>query len=165
MNSLATAASHTASLRWSGHWIGGHQPRAATGTPADFMTGGDTAREFSRSMFRKTFDLQGLPAGAAARITADSRYVLWVNGQEVGRGPVRSQPFRQRYDSYDLAGLFRLVAHHLGLALLPRGLLVHHPGVAAVPLRSPALRHRVELLHLPSRTATARPFLDTLPLR
>src|SRR5512132_557634 len=103
MNTLATAASRTASLRWSGHWIGGHQPRAATGTPADFLTGGDAAREFSRSMFRKTFDLQGLPAGAAARITADSRYVLWVNGHEVGRGPARSQPFRQRYDSYDLA--------------------------------------------------------------
>ena len=38
-----------------------------------------------------------------ARITADSRYVLWVNGHEVGRGPARSQPYRQRYDSYDLA--------------------------------------------------------------
>jgi alpha-L-rhamnosidase len=29
--------------------------------------------------------------------------VLWVNGHEVGRGPARSQPYRQRYDSYDLA--------------------------------------------------------------
>ena len=72
---------------------------------------------------------------------------------------------RLRYDSHDLAGLFRLVAHHLGLALIPQGLLVHHPGVAAVPLRSPALRHRVELLHLPGRTATARPLLDALPVR
>ena len=43
------------------------------------------------------------PKHAPARLTADSRYVLWVNGQEVGRGPARSQPFRQRYDSYDLA--------------------------------------------------------------
>ena len=102
MNTLATAAPSTASLRWSGHWIG-HQPRAATGTPADFLTGGDAAREFSRSMFRTTFDLQVLPAEAPARITADSRYVLWLNGHEVGRGPVRSQPYRQRYDSYDLS--------------------------------------------------------------
>ena len=102
MNTLATAAPSTASLRWSGHWIG-HEPRAATGTPADFLTGGDVAREFSRSMFRTTFDLQELPTDAPARITADSRYVLWVNGHEVGRGPARSQPYRQRYDSYDLA--------------------------------------------------------------
>jgi hypothetical protein len=62
----------TASLRWSGHWIG-HQPRAATGTPADFLAGGDAAREFSRSMFRKAFDLQVVPSEALARITADSR--------------------------------------------------------------------------------------------
>jgi alpha-L-rhamnosidase len=89
-------------LRWHGHWIG-HQPRAATGTPADFLTGGGPSREFSRSMFRKTFALEVVPAEARARITADSRYVLWVNGHEVGRGPVRSQPYRQRYDSYDLA--------------------------------------------------------------
>ena len=54
-------------------------------------------------MFRKTFDLQVVPSEAPARITADSRYVLWVNGREVGRGPARSQPYRQRYDGYDLA--------------------------------------------------------------
>jgi hypothetical protein len=54
-------------------------------------------------MFRRTFDLETIPPAAPAKITADSRYVLWVNGQEVGRGPVRSQPYRQRYDSYDLA--------------------------------------------------------------
>jgi alpha-L-rhamnosidase len=54
-------------------------------------------------MFRTTFDLQVRPPEAPARITADSRYVLWVNGHEVGRGPARSQPYRQRYDSYDLS--------------------------------------------------------------
>jgi alpha-L-rhamnosidase len=54
-------------------------------------------------MFRQTFDLETVPPEAPARITADSRYVLWVNGQEVGRGPIRSQPYRHRYDSYDLA--------------------------------------------------------------
>jgi hypothetical protein len=67
------------------------------------LSGGDADRKFSRSMFRATFDLEATPAGAPARITADSRYVLWVNGHEVGRGPARSQPYRQRYDSYDLA--------------------------------------------------------------
>ena len=102
MNANAAAVASTASLRWSGHWIG-HQPRAATGTPADFLTGAEADREFSRSMFRRTFDLETVPAAAPAKITADSRYVLWVNGQEVGRGPIRSQPYRHRYDSYDLA--------------------------------------------------------------
>jgi alpha-L-rhamnosidase len=107
MSGRATAAASTkspsrGSLRWSGHWIG-HQPRSATGTPADFLTGAESSREFSRCMFRRTFDIQVLPAEAPARISADSRYVLWVNGHEVGRGPARSQPYRQRYDSYDLS--------------------------------------------------------------
>jgi hypothetical protein len=80
-------------------------------TPADFLTGGEVNPEFSRSMFRRTFDLQTLPTEAPARITADSRYVLWVNGNEVGRGPARSQPYRQRYDSYDLAPYLSLGAN------------------------------------------------------
>ena len=98
MDALATEAPSTASLRWSGHWIG-NQARTATGTPADFLTGGGASRSFSRSMFRRIFDLEVVPEEAPARITADSRYVLWVNGQEVGRGPARSQPFRQRYET------------------------------------------------------------------
>ena len=100
MYTLATEAGSTGFLRWSGHWIG-HQPRAATGTPADFLTGGGASRSFSRSMFRRIFDLEVVPEEAPARITADSRYVLWVNGQEVGRGPARSQPFQQRYETTD----------------------------------------------------------------
>ena len=86
------------SLDWT--YAAGHHE-----TPADFLSGGDADRKFSRSMFRATFDLEAVPAGAPARITADSRYVLWVNGHEVGRGPARSQPYRQRYDSYDLSRL------------------------------------------------------------
>jgi hypothetical protein len=59
MSRLATAAPSTESLRWSGHWIG-HRPRPATGTPADFLTGVEPSREFSRCMFRRTFDLEVL---------------------------------------------------------------------------------------------------------
>jgi DNA-binding transcriptional LysR family regulator len=98
------------------------------------------------------------------------RDARWIDAPHLRCDPdaIPGQPYspitgRLRYDSQDLAGLFRLVAHHLGLALLPQGLLVQHPGVVAVPLRTPNLRHRVELLHLPGRTATAQPLLDALP--
>lgn len=94
----------------------------------------------------------------------------WINAPHLrcdpGVIPGRPDPpttGRLRYDSHDLAGVFRLVAHQLGLALLPQGLLVPHPGVVAVPLRTPPLRHRVELVHLPGRAATAQPLLDALP--
>jgi DNA-binding transcriptional LysR family regulator len=68
---------------------------------------------------------------------------------------------RQRYDGYDVTGLLRLVAHRLGLALLPRGLLVHHPGVTAVAVRRPAVLHRVELLHLPGRAGAVRALTES----
>ncbi len=53
--------------------------------------------------FRRAFSLNDSPVGEATiRLTADSRYVLFVNGIQVGRGPVRSWPFELAYDEYDV---------------------------------------------------------------
>ncbi|WP_125666367.1 family 78 glycoside hydrolase catalytic domain [Paenibacillus baekrokdamisoli] len=60
--------------------------------------------------FRKTFDVPAAAearSGAALRITADSRYVLYVNGTRLGRGPVRSWPFEQSYDTYEVSHLLK----------------------------------------------------------
>src|SRR5205085_3011633 len=54
-------------------------------------------------LFRKTLHLDHIPERAPARVTADARYALFINGQEVGRGPIRSQPRRLHYDLFDLA--------------------------------------------------------------
>lgn len=53
---------------------------------------------------RKTFNLNQAPSEAQLHISADTRYVLWVNGERLGGGPVRGWPFAYRYDSYDLRG-------------------------------------------------------------
>lgn len=50
--------------------------------------------------FRKALELSGQPKDSLVYITADARYILWVNGQFVGRGPVRCFPDRQAYDEY-----------------------------------------------------------------
>lgn len=59
--------------------------------------------------FRRTFRLEESAsdsAGAATlRLTADSRYVLYVNGVRVGRGPVRSWPTELAYDEYEIGHL------------------------------------------------------------
>jgi alpha-L-rhamnosidase len=89
-------------LRWAGQWIAPEPPAEAPLLVTELGLDGVRHR-FSRSLFRRTFELADVPAEAPARITADSRYVLTVNGREVGRGPARSQPYRQRFDSYDLA--------------------------------------------------------------
>ncbi len=52
---------------------------------------------------RRTFELDQVPARALARVTADSRFVLYVNGVEVARGPARSIPARLAWNEFDLA--------------------------------------------------------------
>lgn len=54
--------------------------------------------------FRKEFTIvQGDWNQACISITADSRYLLYINGERVGTGPVRSWPFRQAYDTYEIS--------------------------------------------------------------
>lgn len=56
---------------------------------------------------RRTFDLEAVPRTAPMRITADSRYKVWVNGRLVGRGPARSDPAWWYYDRFDIAPMLR----------------------------------------------------------
>lgn len=48
--------------------------------------------------FRKTFTLDDLPESAQLALFADTRYLLWVNGTYVERGPARFDPKRPEYD-------------------------------------------------------------------
>lgn len=101
-------------VAWTGHWIAPEQPAKSE---EQISFGGDVPpHEFSRVLYRRTLTLGDVPASVPSRLTADSRYVLFVNGQEVGRGPIRSQPRRLRYDEYDLAPY--LLAGHNAIAVL-----------------------------------------------
>lgn len=88
-------------IRWHGHWIWvpEEQFQLSMGLPgADHASGQET-----HGLFRRTFHLNSIPERVPARMTADSRYALYANGQEVFRGPIRSQPRRLHYDLFDLA--------------------------------------------------------------
>ncbi len=62
-------------------------------------TTGETHRSFHYFlMARRDFDLGSTPRSAKLDITAFDRYVLYVNGEYVGRGPARSDA---RWKSYD----------------------------------------------------------------
>jgi alpha-L-rhamnosidase len=54
-----------------------------------------------RLLFRRTFSVDRVPVSAPLHVTADSRYVLWLNGRELARGPARSHPTRLLYDTVD----------------------------------------------------------------
>ncbi len=58
--------------------------------------------------FRRTFQLDSIPACAELKISADSAYRVQVNGEWVLSGPCRAYPEHYRYDSIDLADFLQL---------------------------------------------------------
>jgi len=86
--------------------------------------------------FRKAFSLERKPGSACLQIFADARYVLWVNGTYVERGPARFQPNGPEYDSVEIAPV--LQAGKNSVALLCVGnlsggkVMRHPPGLTAV---------------------------------
>jgi hypothetical protein len=88
-------------IRWRGHWI--WVPEEPIEPSAPFASGGNVQAREAHGLFRKTLQLDRVPERVPARMTADSRYLLFANGREVFRGPIRSQPRRLHYDPFDLA--------------------------------------------------------------
>ncbi|MBN1126516.1 MAG: alpha-L-rhamnosidase N-terminal domain-containing protein [Sedimentisphaerales bacterium] len=61
---------------------------------------------------KKEFTLQK-PVAATIRITADSFYRLFINGQWVNDGPCRSWPEHYQYDQIDISGYIRHGSNHI----------------------------------------------------
>lgn len=66
---------------------------------------GCTYMQNTYAEFRRDFRLGRVPARAPFFITADQSYMLYVNGQYVGRGPARGFQKTWAYDEYDLAAV------------------------------------------------------------
>jgi alpha-L-rhamnosidase len=54
-------------------------------------------------LFRREIELESDVHAASVSITVDGRYELYVNGHQIGRGPVRCSPLFQRYDDWNIA--------------------------------------------------------------
>lgn len=53
--------------------------------------------------FRKTFQLDQIPQSCEIKVSADSKYQLYVNGTSIARGPVKSDRYRRYYDTVEIA--------------------------------------------------------------
>jgi len=87
--------------------------------------------------FRKTFDLDPKPIAAPLHLFADSRYLLWVNGKHLLRGPCRFNPKRPEYDTLDIAphlragtNTFVVLVHHYPAT--NGRIMKHTPGLSVV---------------------------------
>lgn len=94
---------------WRGRWIWDREPEEAfwwRPTPAE-----------SHDVYlRRTFEVPGPQESVLSRVTCDSRYVLFVNGRLLGRGPVRGEPEFLGWDEYDL-GPHLVTGHNVIVAL------------------------------------------------
>jgi alpha-L-rhamnosidase len=106
--------------RWRSRWIWLGTPAIVAETATRPVLADPVDRIV---LLRRSLDVSDVPATAPCRIWADGRYVLRVNGTEVARGPVRSDPRRSHYDVVDLAPQLRpgsnvlaVTARHFGTA-------------------------------------------------
>lgn len=79
----------THDVRWAGRWIWDHT---------------DGTEKNAYVLFRRAFELREVPARSVLRITATTRYRLYLNGRLLGEGPPKSQPFLTYYDEYVVEG-------------------------------------------------------------
>jgi len=88
--------------------------------------------------FRGSATLGAAPANATLHVFADARYIAWVNGVYVARGPCRFNPKGPEYDSLDVAALLRpganslvFLVHHYGRVINGR-IMYHAPALGAL---------------------------------
>ncbi len=74
------------------------------------------AKPFHFYMYaRKTFIIDDNPTSAQLHVTASDRYVIYLNGRYLGRGPARSDPRRKSYDTYDVAATLQQGTNVIGV--------------------------------------------------
>ncbi|MFW5814550.1 MAG: alpha-L-rhamnosidase C-terminal domain-containing protein [Spirochaetota bacterium] len=57
---------------------------------------------------RRRFQLASLPERAIVHVTAESRYILFVNGRRVGRGPLKGTVAEHHFETFDVAPFLRV---------------------------------------------------------
>lgn len=92
--------------RWRCRWIWAAGDAPAEGS-LDLLGSSPPFGREEDVLLRRRFTLAAVPVRAPVRVAADSRYVLFVNGVEVLRGPVRGEPSQLTHDALDLAPQLR----------------------------------------------------------
>lgn len=91
-------------------------------------------------LFRKEFELEKVPSVARGWIAADSRYVLYVNGNRVQFGPAPHDPRHAEADPVDIARYLKPGKNVIGIHVLFYG-----QGDGTWPTGKPGLIFRVNL--------------------
>lgn len=107
---------------------------SSEGTHARPPSGRGSASHYEVRRFRRTFTLAaGAEAPAVIHVSADSRYLLYVNGRLVGRGPARGDIHHHFYDTYALAPHLRVGRNVIAAVVLDMSRVSHRPSDLGAP--------------------------------
>ena len=86
--------------------------------------------------FRKSFALATKPPQASLQIFADSRFIVWVNGQYVLRGPCRFDWHAPQYDTVDISSFLQPGTNVLAVMVhsyenVTSKIMIHNPALTA----------------------------------
>ncbi|GEM_PF-4916646 len=70
--------------------------------------------------FRKAFDIKKIPGSARVHVSADCRYLLFINGTVIGRGPIVTHPAYKQVDVYEVGCYLREGENVVGALVLQR---------------------------------------------
>ena len=154
-------------MSWQAKWIWSEAFQTPAPLTVERIPPPDTWNRFC--YLRRTFDVDDVPRSVPARVTADSRFILYVNGREVARGPARAVPERIAYEEVDLAP--HLQRGHNVVAALARfyghpnpvwrpAVASHQLGFGSFALEAPAIR----LLTDETWKARRAPFEQDVPI-
>lgn len=114
--SIETSPEH----KWQASWVWLDPARfpIAQHAPVSWWAGDahEEGRVAAAGLLRRRFTLTKIPTQATLRLSADSRYRLWVNGRGAGRGPAMvggsyaktEAPDWWYYDQLDLSGFLKV---------------------------------------------------------
>lgn len=132
LSGLLMAMVFTASLRAA------PSDSTATALASSFIWTGQSESQQKRGDcvgFRKTFQVASPGARTIMHVYADARYVLWINGDYVERGPSRFEPAAPEYDSIDITRHLRSGDNSIAILVISRisngKVRMHSPGLTA----------------------------------
>jgi len=73
--------------------------------------------------FRRSVTLAAVPTTYIVRVSADNRFILYVNGHRVGDGPARGDLLHWRYERFDLAPFLQPGANLINATVWNFGIL------------------------------------------
>ncbi|MEO8613658.1 MAG: alpha-L-rhamnosidase N-terminal domain-containing protein, partial [Luteolibacter sp.] len=83
--------------------------------------------------YRKTFTVAAAPRTAKIHLFADARYIVWLNGQPLHRGPNRFETRGPEYDTVDITATLRTGANTFAIVVMGNGsnarMMTHVPGL------------------------------------